>query len=186
MRTTATLAAVLLVVGGPAIAAPPNPPPAAKLAGHASYEIKPIEMGAPYAGQKPNEKAREKLQEHLNTQLTPILETWNQAGASSGAQTRLVIEPYVSNIKFIGGGARFWGGALAGDSFVVLKVKITEQPSGTLVAEPEFYQRAAAMSGAWTVGAQDKDMLRRVATLVANYLSSNYVEAVGGPTGYEP
>jgi hypothetical protein len=29
-------------------------------------------------------------------------------------------------------------------------------------------------------------MLQKVAGLVANYLSANYHEAVGGETGYEP
>ncbi len=54
-----------------------------------------------------------------------------------------------------------------------------------MLAEPEFYQRAAAMSGAWTFGGQDKDMLHRIVALANLYLQSNYHEAVGGATGYD-
>jgi len=66
-----------------------------------------------------------------------------------------------------------------------MKFKIVEQPSGTQLAEPVFYQRASAMSGTWTFGAQDKDMMHRIVVLADQYLQSNYKEAVGGATGYD-
>ena len=43
----------------------------------------------------------------------------------------------------------------------------------------------AAMSGAWTVGGQDNDMLQRIVTVATAYLTANYPAAVGGPTGRE-
>ncbi len=61
---------------------------------------------------------------------------------------------------------------------------VIEQPSGTVIAEPQFYQHASAQSAAWTFGAQDYAMLERVVSLLKNYLNANYGEAVGGPTGY--
>ena len=42
------------------------------------------------------------------------------------------------------------------------------------------------MSGAWTIGGQDKDMLHRIVTLMNHYLDTNHKEAVGGATGYDP
>ena len=41
------------------------------------------------------------------------------------------------------------------------------------------------MAGAWTFGAADKNMLERAASLVADYLQSNFDKPVGGPTGKE-
>jgi hypothetical protein len=67
-----------------------------------------------------------------------------------------------------------------------MKVRITEQPSGKVIGEPEFYRRANAMAGAWTFGAHDNAMLQKIAGLLANYLTANYSEAVGGETGFEP
>ncbi len=143
-------------------------------------------MEAPYAGQAANEKAKAKIQEYLTSETGAIVAKWNEAATGGTRGQSLLIRPRIEKIKFIGGAARFWVGALAGDSYVVIKVRFEEQPSGTLLAEPEFYQRAAAMSGAWTFGGQDNDMLHRIVALMDHYLELNYEQAVGGPTGYDP
>jgi hypothetical protein len=54
-----------------------------------------------------------------------------------------------------------------------------------VIGEPEFYQHANAVAGAWTIGATDNLMLDRVAKLVAEYLVGNYEQPVGGKSGYE-
>jgi hypothetical protein len=116
--------------------------------------------------------------------VNPILEHWNaQLDAKNGQ--KLVIEPRITDLHKPSGATRFFAGAMAGDGFINVKVRITEQPSGKVVAEPEFYRRASARAGAWTMGAHDNAMLEKVAALVASYLNANYAEAVGGATGYE-
>jgi hypothetical protein len=64
-----------------------------------------------------------------------------------------------------------------------MRGRFTEEPGDVVIAEPTGNQRAAASSGAWTVVAQDHDMLRRVALLVAGCLRAHHGNAVGGPTG---
>jgi hypothetical protein len=190
-KSVIALTTAVLVLSGfasdafanPAEGAIQNPPPADALKSFGKYELKEVAMGPPYAGQKANDKAIAKIREHMQTQIAPVISAWNIAGAQSGKDTTLLIEPAVSEIKFIGGGARFWAGALAGSSYVVIKVKLTEQPSGRVIGEPEFFQRANAWSGAYTVGAQDNDMLRRIASIIGGYLGANYETAAGGPTG---
>jgi hypothetical protein len=177
---------VMLAVGAAALAEPQNPPPANPLAGYDKYELAQIAMGPPYAGDEGKEKARARIQEHMTAETGAIVEQWNKDAAGSTRGQSLVLEPRIEKLKVVSGGARFWAGALAGDSYVVMKLRIVEQPSGTVVAEPEFFQRAAAMSGAWTIGAQDKDMMHRIVLLTNQYLQSNYKEAVGGATGYDP
>lgn len=170
-------------VAGPNEGLLDNPPPSAPFNGYGSYELKPLVMGAPYAGQAPNEKAAARIREHLAAQVAPIVTAWTSAGTAAGKPGTLEIEPVVEQIKFIGGSTRFWVGAMAGSSYVVLRLKIREKDTGTVLAEPEFFQRAAAMSGAWTVGGQDNDMLQRIVTVATAYLTANYPAAVGGPTG---
>jgi hypothetical protein len=172
--------------GAAAVAEPQNPPPANPFAGYDRYDLAPISMGAPYAGQGGNEKAKAKIQEYLNTETSAIVQRWNGDAQGSQKGVTLSIEPRIEKIKFIGGAARFWAGALAGDSYVVIKVRFVEKPGDKVLAEPEFYQRAAAMSGAWTFGAQDNDMLHRIIVLTNHYLEANYRDAAGGPTGYDP
>jgi hypothetical protein len=179
-------AVLMLLVGVMAVAEPQNPPPVNALAGYDKYEMSPIAMGAPYAGDEGKEKAKAKIQDHMSKEIGPVLAQWNTDAAGSARGQSLVIEPRIEKLKVVSGGARFWAGALAGDSYVVMKLRISEQPSGVLVAEPEFYQRAAAMSGAWTFGGQDKDMMHRIALIAKKYLLDNYKEAIGGATGYVP
>jgi len=179
-------AIALLAVTTAAIAEPQNPAPANALAGYDSYQLSPLAMGPPYAGDEGKEKAKARIQEFITSETGAIIEQWNKDAAGASRGQSLMLEPRIEKLKVVSGGARFWAGAFAGDSYVVIRLRIVEQPSGTVVAEPEFYQRAAAMSGAWTVGAQDKDMLHRIVLLMNHYLETNYSEAVGGPTGYDP
>lgn len=146
---------VLLMLGVAATAfaeSPQNPPPSTAFAGYDKYELLPIAMGPPYAGDKGKEAAKDKIQAYMNTETNPIIEQWNKDAAEGARGQSLVIEPRIEKLKVVSGSARFW---------------------------------AAAMSGAWTFGGQDKDMLHRIVALANLYLQSNYQEAVGGATGYD-
>ncbi len=162
-----------------------NPPPSEKFSNFARIEMEPLRLVPPYAGQGANETALLKIQENLDLRMKPALQGWNAAEAAAEART-LRIVPVVEEIKFISGGNRFWAGAMAGSSAVKVRVRITDKASGALVAEPEFYARAAAMGGAWSVGGTDNAMLVRIANRLSDYLIANHPAAVGGPTGAEP
>lgn len=158
-----------------------NPPPSEAFSSFHRFEMTPISMGEPYAGQSANESAVKKIQENLDLRLASVLNSWNATGGDNGRT--LLIQPEIQDIKFVSGGARFMAGALAGSSAVVMKVKFIDQETGAIIAYPEFYQRAAAMGGAYTLGGTDNNMLIRIANLASDYTVSNYAQAVGGPTG---
>lgn len=163
-----------------------NPPPAEKFSNFNRFEIGRITLVPPYAGQEANEKALVKIQENLDLRATPLLASWNEKGAASTPARTLVITPVVTEVKFIGAGTRVWVGGFAGSSAVILRVEITEKETGKVVANPHFYARAAAISGAWSFGAADNAMLVRVANRLSDYLEGNYSQAVGGRTGQDP
>jgi hypothetical protein len=158
-----------------------NPPPQETFSAFAKYELNEIVLSPTYAKNGANIKATRKIQDYFDERVKPVVETWKE-NSRQGDRT-LVIEPRIEHIKFIGGGARFFAGPMAGSSAVVMKVRYFDKATGKVIAEPEFYQRAAAMSGAMTFGGQDNAMLARIATLVANYTSRNYDHSVGGETG---
>jgi hypothetical protein len=160
-----------------------NPPPAEKFSAFTHVELAKIELVAPYAGQEANERALIKIQENVSHKADPLVQGWNDAGAGVTPVRTLVITPVITEIKFIGGGTRFWVGAMAGSSAVILKVTFTEKETGKVIATPMFFARAAAMGGAWTFGSTDNLMLVRVAGRLTDYLSANYASAVGGRTG---
>jgi hypothetical protein len=165
---------------------PKNPPPANKLQGYAGYELKAVTLAPDMAGKKNVDKVAAKVDENVQQTVTPILKEWNASAASAGNQQKILIEPSIVSVHKPSGANRFWAGAMAGSGHIVMKVRITEQPSGKVIGEPEFYRRANAMAGAWTFGAHDNAMLQKIAGLLANYLTANYSEAVGGETGFEP
>lgn len=163
-----------------------NPPPVAPLSGYQTYDLKPLLVSDELKASETELKATAKIQEHIDAQLTPVVSGWEKKMAEGQATGRtLVIEPSVEDLRFIGGGKRFFAGAFAGKSHVVMKLKITEQPGDKVIAEPEFYQHSSAMAGAWTMGANDNNMLQRVVELAAEYLSANYQTAIGGKSGRE-
>jgi hypothetical protein len=157
-----------------------NPPPAIKLSEFGKYDLRPLIQ--PQLKEGAAQRAADTLRQHLENIVLPVVQGFSPAAAPRAEHT-LIIQPVLVEMHFVGGKARFWAGALAGNSFVTLRVKLTDSASGEVIGEPEFFQRANAMGGAWTVGKTDKDMLQRVVTLVSNYLTTNHEEAIGGPTG---
>lgn len=160
-----------------------NPAPLEAFSAFGRVEVRPITMGAPWAGQKPNEAALVNLQANLDERITPWLEEVNAGTPGAGQQRVLRIEPYVAGIRYISGGKRVFAGAFAGKSRILLKLRIVDAASGQVIAEPEFYQHAAGMAGAYSFGGADKAMLERVTSLAVDYLRANHAAAVGGPTG---
>jgi hypothetical protein len=160
-----------------------NPRPAETFSAFDRFELQRVSLASTYAGDNANQRAAASIQEHFNRRVSPIINGWNRATPQGQSPRILVIEPRIEHIKFIGGAARFWVGPIAGSSAVIMKIKYIDKTSGKLISEPEFFQRAAAWSGAFTVGGQDNAMLSRVVTLVADYTNSNYPTAVGGPSG---
>jgi hypothetical protein len=161
-----------------------NPPPEMAFSRFTSFELRPINTAEGCSKQHGADEALRSVQERLNNRLTPVVAQWN-ATAANGQAHKLLIEPVCSDAKLIGTTARVFGGALHGSSAIVMKVRYTDASTGKLVAEPVFYQRAAAMAGAFSFGGADRAMLERVAELVADYTVNNYKSAVGGPTGLE-
>lgn len=184
-RPSRILLAASLILTCTAWAVPTNPPPSHKLQGYAGYELKDVTFDPNLNEKKHIDKVVAKVDESLKRSVLPILQNWNSSVDAQGKQ-KIVIEPRIESLHKPSGATRFFAGAFAGDGHINVKVRIVEQPSGKVIAEPEFYRRANGVVGAFTVGAHDNAMLEKVAGLVANYLSANYTETVGGATGYEP
>lgn len=162
-----------------------NPPPKVPLRTYQRFEMEPVAMGAPFTGYEANKVALERLQANIDLRVKPVLAEWNARDAGAAPRT-LRIQPEIRYIRFITGGKRFWGGALAGGSSVLMKVRMTDAATGEVIAEPDFYQHANAMGAAWSFGATDKHMLIRMSAMLAHYLRSNYEQAVGGPIAVAP
>lgn len=153
-----------------------NPPPAQAFSSYGRIEVKPVVFQQGYQG---DHSALTKIDENMKKNLAPQLEQWNH-GAGNGRT--LTVEPVVEELSFKSATKRVFLGPLAGSSGVLMRVTFRDN-TGKVIATPQFFQRAGAWNGAFTMGIQDNLMLTRVASLASNYIIANYDKAVGGPTG---
>lgn len=180
-RTSFVIGALALAL--PAFAQLQNPPAVNKLQGYSGYELKPVTLNAELAGKKNVDKVVAKVDEELKKNVGAVVSGWTPDAANP---QKIVIEPRIESLHKPSGATRFFAGAAAGSGRILMKVKITEQPSGKLIGEPEFYRHANAVASTWTFGAHDNAMLEKVTQLFANYLSANYSETASTQTGFEP
>jgi len=138
-----------------------NPPPAEVFSAYGRIEVKPVVF------------------KNFREELAASLVKWNQRPANGRT---LVIEPVVEELSFKHGAKRILLGPLAGSSGVLMRVVIHDA-NGVVIANPEFFQRAAAMGAGFLWGIQDNLMLTRVGKLAGGYVLANFDQAKGGPTG---
>jgi hypothetical protein len=136
-----------------------------------------------YASSGANIKAANKIDEHLENGLRALfnkLEVKNESELDAANLTAalaksdskvLLIKPFIKQIKFIGGAARFWAGAMAGSSVVVMDVAYIDAASSKQLSAPGFQRVASAWSGPF--GIADNRMLADVAQDVVNYTAMN-------------
>ena len=176
----ATVAVALPLVSGCATkikaSSSHNPAPATAFSSYGRIDVKPVAYAPGYKG---NPAALGKIAANLDKDLAPSLAQWNSRPANGRT---LTVEPVVEEMSFKSTTKRVFLGPLAGSSGVLMRVTFRDN-TGKVIATPEFFQRANAMSGGFTLGVQDNLMLTRVAKLASTYVIDNYDQAVGGPTG---
>ncbi|MGS2723223.1 hypothetical protein ACVBEJ_05715 [Porticoccus sp. GXU_MW_L64] len=138
-----------------------------------------ITMAEKYADQGANKKAAKRIGEVLfrsMRQVFPKLEKISLESAEkmeAKKEHALVIKPHIRQVKFIGGAARYFVGAMAGSSVVVMEAQFVDTSTGESVAWPEYQRIGRANHGAWSMGAADNKMLEDIAKDFSRYASYN-------------
>jgi hypothetical protein len=153
-----------------------NPPPKEAFSAYGRIEVRPVVFKAGYEG---DAAGLAKIDSNFREEIDPALAKWNQRPDNG---RKLVIEPVVDELSFKHGAKRVLLGPLAGSSGVLMHVSIHDA-NGAMVANPEFFQRAAAMAAGFQFGVHDNMMLTRVGKLAGGYVLANFDKPVGGPTG---
>ena len=163
-------------VAGPE--APVQPRPTVKFSSFPAVGLRALTIAPLYAGHAANQKAAARIQKVLVQELLltfPDLKVGTDAESVKGdAGEALLIDPVLTEVKFIGGGARFWVGAMAGSSNARLRVAFRNAKTGEVLATPEFYRVGNAMAGGLSIGASDNAMLDILARDVAAYVRQNH------------
>lgn len=148
-------------------------PPTKPFSSFANYELRPMVLSPAVQGEPGKVKAAGELENTLRAKLQPLFDQW-KAAALSGRSGTLIIEPQLASLKIVSGGARFWAGALAGDSSIDMDLVITDQTTGHQVAKPRIIRNADAMTGGWSIGKSDQNLLDYIASIAYEYLTVNY------------
>lgn len=148
-------------------------PPVKKFSTYANYELKPMVLSPAVRSEPGKVKAAEELENTLRTKLQPLLEQWKSSPSSNRSGT-LFIEPQLASLRIVSGGARFWAGALVGDSSIDMDLAMTEQGTGQQVAKPRITRSADAMTGGWSIGKSDQNLLDYIASIAYEYMAVNY------------
>ncbi|WP_320044504.1 hypothetical protein [uncultured Desulfobacter sp.] len=82
----------------------------------------------------------------------------------------LLVKIKVSDMRIADFGARFWGGALAGNSYMYMRMKLMDATTGELVREEDFNSVNNSFAAAWNFGASDRSLPTDMAEIIADYL----------------
>lgn len=121
-----------------------NPRPSETFSNFNRFELAPLQAGSTEVANQ--RAALNKIGQNLQERLGVRVQQWNNQPADAPIRT-LLIEPTVTEMKFVSGAKRVWLGATAGSSAVILKARISDKETGNTVATPEFYSKSSAMGG---------------------------------------
>lgn len=142
------------------------------LSGFASYRIEPMTFSDAIKAEKGKMEEATEFESNFKNKVQPLLDQWSAAAADG--QGTLVIKPKLVGLRIVSGGARFWAGAFAGNSFVDMNLVLENGESGEIISNVRVARNADAMSGAWSIGKSDQNLDEYVVSIVHKYLEDNY------------
>ncbi len=144
--------------------------PTKPLSSYSNFQINDMVLDNETLQKEDKTKVAKDLENKLQARLSPLLKEW-----TNDKQTgTLVIIPQLHKLHVVSAGARFWIGAMAGESRIDMDLKIVDAQSGKEIASPRIMTTASAMGGGWSVGATDKNLLNYIADIAYQYLKNNY------------
>ena len=73
-------------------------------------------------------------------------------------------------MRIAGGSARFWGGALAGTSFMNIYIKLTDTSTQEIIHQKIITTQGNPYAAAWSFGASDRNLPYDMGNIVGEYL----------------
>jgi hypothetical protein len=83
----------------------------------------------------------------------------------------LLVETKITDMRIVSGAARFWGGALAGSSYINVEIKLMDDGK-TVLREKKISSNNNSFAAAWAGGASDRSLPADMGKMIAGYLDS--------------
>ena len=97
-----------------------------------------------------------------------LFDSVQSVGTGDKAVPSIIVQGELTRLRIVGGGARFWLGAMAGKSEMSVHVKLTDASTGSIISERDINEDSNPSTGAWTVGATDRVLPLQVGNLIAD------------------
>ncbi len=150
--------------------------PSQPLSSYNSFKLEAMVFSEEVTGDNKKVAVANQLEEKLRAKLLPLFEEWGVNKAVAESTGTLLIKPRLHSLKVVSSGARFWIGAMAGDSSIDMNLILVDSKTGNKIASARVHRSASAMSGGWSVGATDKNLLNYIVEIVYEYLVENYAD----------
>lgn len=147
--------------------------PSKPLSSFADYELEPVKFSKGMRVDRRKDRHLAILNEKVREKLLPLFSSWKSPGDGSRSGT-LIVEPEVTYLKIVGGGARFWLGVFRGQSSINMTLRLIDGATKKVIAEPLINKNSGAWAGAWSIGRSDKNLHEYIAGIAYQYLVSNY------------
>jgi hypothetical protein len=144
--------------------------PEIPLTSFGAFEVTPVAMSAEVQEKPEKVAVATDLGQRLEAQIRPTLDGWAAAAPAPAKGRTLVIQPTVVSLRIVGGGARFWLGAMAGDSTIDVDLQLIDKATGKAIAKERIAKSSGGMSGAWSMGTTDKNLTQYVIDIANAYL----------------
>ena len=148
--------------------------PTRPLSSFSAFELNPMVFSVAIKEEEGKLEEAQEFEQNLNDKLLPLLESWN-AASNQGSSGALSIETELTGLRIVSGGARFWAGPFAGDSFIDMDLRLIDKGTGEEIADVRIQRNAGAMGGSWSIGKTDQNLDEYIVTIIYDYLSDNYL-----------
>lgn len=85
-------------------------------------------------------------------------------------KSALLVKITVSDMRIASFGARFWVGAMAGSSYMYIRMALVDAETQKIVREEDFNSANNPFAAAWTFGANDRSLPADMAEIMAAYI----------------
>ncbi len=84
----------------------------------------------------------------------------------------LIVDVNITDMRVVSGAARFWGGAMAGSSYINVVIELKDAVSGKVIHRKDMSSANNAFGAAWTGGSTDKTLPSDMGRISAEYVVS--------------
>jgi hypothetical protein len=147
--------------------------PSKPLSSFASYQLRPITLSKHIEVDEAKTRHLAILEKKVREKLSPLFTEWKASGVGARSGT-LIVAPELTQFRIVSGAARFWAGALAGQSRVDMTLRLIDGATKKVIAEPTIDQASGAWAGAWSIGTSDTNLHDYMAGIAHQYMVANY------------